>query len=363
MHVDGFRFDLAAALGRGEQAFDRRSAFFAVVHQDPILRTVKLIAEPWDVGNDGYQLGQFPAAWSEWNDRFRDSVRDFWRSKPEVVGDFATRVLGSSDLYQHVGRSARSSINFVTAHDGFTLRDLVSYNEKHNEANGEDNRDGTDDNRSWNLGAEGPTGDEDVNARRARQVRNFLTTLLVARGVPMMLAGDEFGRTQQGNNNAYCQDNALTWIDWEHADRDLAEFTRRAIALRRDQPVFCTTEWTPDSPGPNPPAVTFLTADGQSMDESWSSGTSSLMVVLDQDGRDGQPCGSVGLLFNAALEDVTFTLPVLSSSRGWLVMLDSAIPTGIGEAREVHDGAATITRPSLSVLVLCSLGVEHESRG
>jgi glycogen operon protein len=236
-HVDGFRFDLASALAREFYDVDRLSAFFDTIHQDPDLSQVKLIAEPWDVGPGGYQVGNFPVLWAEWNGLYRDTMRDFWRAQAPV-GDFASRFTGSSDLYQGDGRSPFASINFVTAHDGFTLRDLVSYNEKHNDANQEGNRDGTDDNRSWNCGAEGPTDDPQVNALRARQQRNFLATLLFSQGVPMLLGGDELGRSQHGNNNAWCQDNELSWFRWEEADDDLVEFTKRLIRLRRDHPVF-----------------------------------------------------------------------------------------------------------------------------
>src|SRR5213078_1705705 len=241
-HVDGFRFDLASTLARGLYDVDRLSAFFDTIHQDPVLSQVKLIAEPWDVGPGGYQVGNFPVLWSEWNGMYRDSMRDFWRGE-STVADFAARFTGSSDLYESDGRLPFASVNFITAHDGFTLRDLVTYNEKHNEDNLEDNRDGTDDNRSWNLGAEGPTDDPAVLALRARQQRNFLTTLLLSQGVPMLLGGDELGRTQGGNNNAWRQDNELSWFDWEHADGDLCEFVRRLIALRRRHPVFRRTDF------------------------------------------------------------------------------------------------------------------------
>src|SRR5438270_12915487 len=236
-HVDGFRFDLASALAREFFDVDRLSAFFDTIHQDPVLSQVKLIAEPWDVGPGGYQVGNFPVLWAEWNGKYRDSMRDFWRGQGSV-GEFAQRFTGSADLYGENGRDPFASINFVTAHDGFTLRDLVSYNDKHNEANGEDNRDGTDDNRSWNMGAEGETDDEAVLALRARQQRNFLATLLLSQGVPMLLGGDEFGRSQGGNNNAWCQDSEISWFDWSSADDDLREFARHLIRLRRREPVF-----------------------------------------------------------------------------------------------------------------------------
>jgi isoamylase len=240
MHVDGFRFDLAAALARELHEVDRLSAFFDLIQQDPVVSQVKLIAEPWDVGEGGYQVGNFPPLWSEWNGKYRDTVRDFWRGQPATLGEFASRLTGSSDLYQGDGRRPSASVNFVTAHDGFTLRDLVSYNEKHNEANGEGNRDGESHNRSWNCGAEGETDDPTVNQLRRRQQRNFLATLFLSQGVPKLLAGDEMGRTQGGNNNAYCQDNEISWLDWDLDERQraLLEFTRAIIALRRDHPVF-----------------------------------------------------------------------------------------------------------------------------
>ncbi len=240
MHVDGFRFDLAATLARQFHEVDRLSAFFDLIQQDPVISRVKLIAEPWDVGEGGYQVGNFPSLWSEWNGKYRDAVRDFWRAEDHTLGEFASRLTGSSDLYQHSRRRPRASVNFVTAHDGFTLRDLVSYNDKHNEANGEDNRDGESHNRSWNCGAEGATRDPAVRELRGRQQRNLLATLLLSQGIPMLSHGDELGRTQRGNNNAYCQDNDLSWIDWRLDDeqRSLLDFVRRLIALRADHPVL-----------------------------------------------------------------------------------------------------------------------------
>src|SRR5436189_1723615 len=238
MHVDGFRFDLAATLARELHDVDRLSSFFDLIQQDPVVSQVKLIAEPWDIGEGGYQVGNFPPLWSEWNGKYRDWIRDYWRGEPGSLPELGARLTGSSDLYQEGGRFPHASINFVTAHDGFTLRDLVSYNEKHNEANGESGKDGTDDNRSWNHGVEGPTDDPEINALRARQQRNFLTTLLLSQGAPMLLGGDEFSRTQNGNNNAWCQDNELSWFDWERADAGLIEFVKQMIALRRAHPVF-----------------------------------------------------------------------------------------------------------------------------
>ena len=238
MHVDGFRFDLASALARELHEVNRLSAFFDVIHQDPVLSQVKLIAEPWDIGEGGYQVGNFPVLWTEWNGRYRDAIRSYWKGEGGPIGELAHRLTGSSDLYEHNGRRPYSSINFVTCHDGFTLQDMVSYNDKHNEANLEENRDGTNDNRSWNCGVEGPTEDAEVLALRARQKRNFLATLMFSQGVPMLLAGDEMGRSQQGNNNAYCQDSEISWIDWENADVGLLDFTRRIIRFRHEHPVF-----------------------------------------------------------------------------------------------------------------------------
>src|SRR5215475_7575709 len=249
MHVDGFRFDLAPTLARGTHDVDRWSPFFDVIHQDPVVSQVKLIAEPWDVSDGGYQIGNFPPHWSEWNGKFRDSVRDYWRGVDGVSGEFALRLSGSPDLYQHERRPPYASINFITSHDGFTLEDLVSYGEKHNEANGEFNRDGEENNHSWNCGQEGVTRNSGIADLRLRQKRNLLTTLILSQGVPMLLAGDELGRAQYGNNNAYCQDNEISWLDWEKADYDLLAFVSRLIALRQKHPVFhrphfaCHAEW------------------------------------------------------------------------------------------------------------------------
>ena len=267
-HVDGFRFDLASALARGLYDVDRLSAFFDVIHQDPVLSQVKLIAEPWDVGPGGYQVGNFPVLWSEWNGIYRDVMRDFWRGEASV-GEFASRLTGSSDLYEDDGRHPFASINFITAHDGFTMRDLVSYNEKHNEANLEDNRDGTDDNRSWNHGVEGETDDPEINALRARQQRNFLTTLILSQGTPMLLGGDEFGRTQHGNNNAWCQDNEISWFDWGllEENAELFEFVQKLIVLRRAHPVFRRRQFLrgTEEDGSGLPDVFWFRADGQAM--------------------------------------------------------------------------------------------------
>ncbi len=291
MHVDGFRFDLASTLAREFYDVDRLSTFFELVQQDPTVSQVKLIAEPWDVGPGGYQVGNFPPQWTEWNGKYRDTVRDYWRGEPATLDEFAYRLTGSADLYENTARRPVASINFVVAHDGFTLRDLVSYNEKHNKANGEDNNDGESHNRSWNCGVEGPTDDPEINALRARQQRNFLTTLLLSQGVPMIAHGDELGRTQQGNNNVYCQDNELSWIDWENADSDLIEFTRTVSALRAAHPVFRRRRFFSGSPvrrrgGDRLPDIAWFAPDGSEMgDEDWDSGfAKSIAVYLNGQG-------------------------------------------------------------------------------
>ncbi|HEY7938441.1 MAG TPA: glycogen debranching protein GlgX, partial [Acidimicrobiales bacterium] len=273
MHVDGFRFDLASTLARELHDVDRLSAFFDLIQQDPVVSGVKLIAEPWDVGEGGYQVGNFPPLWTEWNGKYRDTVRDYWRGADGTVGELAARLSGSSDLYESNGRRPFASINFVTCHDGFTLADLVSYEHKHNEANGEDNRDGNDDNRSWNGGVEGPTDDPATNARRARQQRNFLATLLLAQGVPMVSAGDEMGRTQHGNNNAYCQDDALSWLDWEHPDQELLDFTRWITDFRERHAVFRRRRWLSGRPvtdGGLPDAAWFNPGGDEMEGDDWT---------------------------------------------------------------------------------------------
>ena len=273
MHVDGFRFDLAATLARQFHDVDRLSAFFDLVQQDPVISQVKLIAEPWDVGEGGYQVGNFPPQWSEWNGRYRDTVRDVWRGEPAIVGELASRLTGSSDLYQSDSRRPSASVNFVTAHDGFTLRDLVSYNEKHNEANGEGNKDGESHNRSWNCGVEGPTDDPAVLDLRARQQRNLLTTLFLSQGVPMLLSGDEAGRTQRGNNNAYCQDNEISWFDWADIDDELLAFTTALVALRGDHPVFRRRRWFQGRPLRGTADIEWLKPEGTEMTEAdWTEG-------------------------------------------------------------------------------------------
>ena len=334
MHVDGFRFDLASTLARELHDVDRLSAFFDIIQQDPVISQVKLIAEPWDVGEGGYQVGNFPPLWSEWNGRYRDTVRDYWRGERATLAEFASRFAGSSDLYEPTGRVPSASINFVTCHDGFTLRDLVSYNEKHNEANKEKNRDGESHNRSWNCGVEGPTDDADVLALRARQQRNFLVTLLLSQGVPMLLHGDEVGRSQHGNNNVYCQDNELSWFDWEDMDEELLDFTRALVRLRADHPVFRQRRWFQGqlAQGEQVADIGWCTPDGEEMgDEDWHTGYArSLTVYLN-----GQAITAPGprgeritddsflILLNAHQGPIDFTIPDFDNGRAWCTVLDT----------------------------------------
>jgi glycogen operon protein len=335
MHVDGFRFDLAATLARELHDVDRLSAFFDLIQQDPVVSRVKLIAEPWDVGEGGYQVGNFPPMWSEWNGRYRDCVRDYWRGAPATLAEFASRFTGSSDLYERRGRRPHASVNFVTAHDGFTLTDLVSYDRKHNEANGEGNRDGTDDNRSWNCGVEGPSDDPEVLELRARQRRNLLATLLLSQGVPMVLAGDELGRTQGGNNNAYCQDNEVSWIDWDAKDPELLTWTRALIRLRAEHPVFRRQRhFSGRSPeGTDALDIGWFTPAGTPMTvRDWQQGLAhALSVFLNGEGiTDRGPRGerivddSFFVLFNAAADPVGFTIPTGPWPDRWEVVFDTA---------------------------------------
>ncbi|MFO0900297.1 MAG: glycogen debranching protein GlgX [Pirellulales bacterium] len=340
MHVDGFRFDLAAALARELHDVDRLSAFFDIIHQDPVLSRVKLIAEPWDVGMGGYQVGNFPIGWTEWNGRYRDTVRRYWKGDSGEVGDLASRLTGSSDLYQDDGRRPYASINFVTCHDGFSLHDLVSYNGKHNEANGEDNRDGANDNASWNCGAEGPTEDQGILALRERQKRNFLATLFVSQGVPMLLAGDERGHTQNGNNNTYCQDNELSWLDWEFDDRrrDLLEFTKAAIELFKKEPVLRRRKFFQGRRirGSEVKDITWFRTDGKELDEQdWTTPVTRCFGIrlagdaLDEVNPRGQPItgDTLLLLFNAHYEPVPFVLPNHRHDR-WELVLDTRFSRG-----------------------------------
>jgi glycogen operon protein len=334
MHVDGFRFDLAATLARELHDVDRLSAFFDIIQQDPVISQVKLIAEPWDVGEGGYQVGNFPSLWSEWNGKYRDVVRDYWRGTDQTLDEFATRLTGSSDLYAANGRRPYASINFITAHDGFTLADLVSYERKHNVATGEEGRDGTDDNRSWNCGHEGPSDDAAINTLRVRQRRNFLTTLLLSEGVPMLLGGDEIGRTQRGNNNAYCQDNEVSWYDWEHVDQEFLDFTRRLIELRRAHPVFRRRRWFHGRAihGADVHDIGWFTPEGTIMEEEhWAEEeANALGVFLNGEGiaspdMRGQRVidQSFFLLLNATHEAVTFRLPGRRWGRRWQEILDT----------------------------------------
>ena len=371
MHVDGFRFDLAATLAREFYDVDRLATFFELVQQDPVVSQVKLIAEPWDVGPGGYQVGNFPPQWTEWNGKYRDTVRDFWRGEPQALGEFASRLTGSSDLYAHSGRWPVASINFVTAHDGFTLRDLVSYEQKHNEANGEDGRDGADDNRSMNFGVEGPTDDPQVNELRERMQRNFIATLLLSQGVPMLLHGDELGRTQGGNNNGYAQDNEITWIDWENVDASLIDFTSALARLRRDHPTFRRRRFFDGRPVRREeveriPDIVWLRPDGTQMQpEDWDSGFGrSIGVFLNGNGirerdRRGEPITDLHflVLFNAGGEPVEFTLPDVEFSPNWDVLVDTA--GTLANTEPVHPGAA-VDLAAKSVVVLCE-HVEEEA--
>ena len=345
MHVDGFRFDLAATLARQFHDVDRLSSFFDIVQQDPVISQVKLIAEPWDLGEGGYQVGNFPPLWSEWNGKYRDTVRDVWRGEPSVVGELAYRLTGSSDLYQGNSRLPVASVNFVTAHDGFTLADLVSYNEKHNEANGEGNRDGESHNRSWNCGVEGPTDDPAVLALRARQQRNLLATLFLSQGVPMLLYGDEVGRTQHGNNNAYCQDNEVSWFDWADVDEDLLAFTKALIALRREHPVFRRRRWFQGRPLRGTADIEWLKPDGTEMTEDdWNQHRETCVGVF----LNGQAIMSPGprgerieddsflLLINASPEARKWTVSGSWGER-WAVVIDTAAEPAI-----VTDGTAEV---------------------
>src|SRR5690606_29763080 len=363
MRVDGFRFDLAVTLGRGGllRGFDGWSAFFAAVHQDPVLRTVKLIAEPWDIGEGGYQVGNFPIDWAEWNGRYRDTVRAFWRAQPDSRADFATRFTGSADLFAD-GRLPGASVNIVTTHDGFTLHDLVSYNEKHNDANGEDNRDGEGHNRSWNLGAEGPTDDEAILARRRKQKRTLLTTLVLSQGTPLIVHGDELGRTQRGNNNAYCQDNELTWIDWEGADRELIAFVARLIALRRSHPVLRRMRWLHDRRGRmrNRPPAHWYRPDGAPMDSHhWSDGTLAVALVLDRAVSPGVSRSGIDevddsfcFLFNAHLEPRSFTLPPPPGGTSpWSVVVDTAVDRAEPDPLKTLSPGDSIELTELSMIV------------
>jgi glycogen operon protein len=363
MHVDGFRFDLAATLARQFHEVDKLSAFFDLVQQDPVISQVKLIAEPWDLGDGGYQVGNFPPLWTEWNGKYRDTVRDFWRGKPATMGEFASRLTGSSDLYEHSGRRPIASVNFITAHDGFTLRDLVSYNDKHNEANGEGGMDGESHNRSFNHGVEGPTDDPEVNALRLRQQKNFLATLLLSQGVPMVAHGDEMGRTQLGNNNVYCQDNELAWMDWglDPEELDLLEFTASVIRLRREHPVFRRRRFfagDADHGGQSDLGdIVWYAPDASEMPpEGWHQAEQAFMVFLNGEAitekdQRGRPVldDHFLLLFNGHHGPVPFTVPDGIDTTTWQVVVDTSgddiddsIPWETGSTHEMPERAVVV---------------------
>ena len=363
MHVDGFRFDLASTLAREFYDVDKLSTFFELVQQDPIVSQVKLIAEPWDVGPGGYQVGNFPPQWTEWNGKYRDTVRDFWRGEPSTLGEFAARITGSADLYEHSGRRPVASINFVTAHDGFTLTDLVSYNEKHNDANGENNNDGESHNRSTNFGIEGPTDDPAVLEARARQLRNFITTLFVSQGVPMLLHGDELGRTQHGNNNTYAQDSELSWVHWDDADQGLVEFSAALARLRKDHPTFRRSRFFDGRPvtrgeGEPLPDIEWLAPDGEAMKpDDWDSGFGrSIGMFLNGHGIRGRDARGETItdlnflvLFNAHSESVDFLLPPDEYSEQWEIVVDTA---GQAVSTDPVGAGSTVSAHAQSVLVL-----------
>jgi len=360
MHVDGFRFDLAAALARQFHEVDRLSAFFDLIQQDPVVSQVKLIAEPWDLGEGGYQVGNFPPLWSEWNGKYRDTVRDFWRGEDQTVAEFAYRFTGSSDLYESNGRRPYASVNFVTAHDGFTLADLVSYNDKHNDANGEGNADGESHNRSWNCGAEGPSNEPEVIHLRERQMRNFLATLLLSQGVPMLLGGDEAARTQGGNNNAYCQDNEVSWFEWGQRDAGLTAFTSRLIALRRQHPVFRRRRFFQGRPlwGEGSSDIAWFRPDGTEMDdEDWQQGRAKSVAVFLNGDAIASPDArgerivddSFLLLFHAHHENLHFTMPPERFGVGWVTVIDTADAWREGEQVK-HGEQLALTGRSVVVL-------------
>ena len=357
MHVDGFRFDLGTILGREPHGFDPRGGFFDAVVQDPTLAHVKLIGEPWDIGPGGYQVGEFPPGWAEWNGKYRDKIRRFWKGDPGQLRGVAARVTGSGDMYDRAGRRPWSSVNFVTAHDGFTLHDLVTYNEKHNEANGEHNRDGTDENYSWNCGVEGPTDDPEINALRARQKRNLLATLLLSHGTPMLLAGDELGNTQGGNNNVYCQDNETSWIDWEAVDDDgraLTDFVRRAIALRQSEPLLHRHSFRDGM------IIRWLLPSGREMNpEAWDDPeTRSFGLMLSRGEEaaytDEPTLARLLLLFNAYHDDIVFTLPDTEEPVGWRILLDTAAD---GEAAPAPEPLAARTELDVVGRSMVVLGI------
>jgi glycogen operon protein len=363
MHVDGFRFDLASTLAREFYDVDKLSTFFELVQQDPTVSQVKLIAEPWDVGPGGYQVGNFPPQWTEWNGKYRDTVRDFWRGEAASLGEFASRLTGSADLYEQSARRPVASINFVIAHDGFTLRDLVSYNEKHNEANGEGNNDGESHNRSWNCGVEGPTDDPEITALRKQQERNFLTTLLLSQGVPMICHGDELGRTQGGNNNGYCQDNEITWVDWGNADQELMEFAGRVSALRAEHPVFRRRRFFNGRPvrqrgSAGVPDISWFRPDGTEMnDEDWDTGFGKSIAVYlngngipDLDARGQRVTDdSFMVCFNGHHEPLEFVLPPKEFGPAWHTVIDTAAPAGTSDETVPAGASRKVAARSVTV--------------
>jgi isoamylase len=363
MHVDGFRFDLAATLAREFHDVSKLSAFFDCIHQDPVISTVKLIAEPWDVGEGGYQVGNFPVLWAEWNGKYRDCLRAYWKGDMGLLGELAYRVTGSADLFESSGRRPYSSVNILTAHDGFTLYDTVAYNEKHNEANGENNQDGHNDNRSWNCGAEGPTDDESVNALRRQQLRNFLATMLLSQGVPMIVGGDEFGRTQNGNNNAYCQDNEISWFHWEHADwqKQLIDFTARLVRERRNHPLFRRPKYFQGRRVPRAGLkdLMWFDTDGSEMNsEDWSSANRCLGMLLSGDALDvrdpqGEPVrdDTFCFLFNAYHEPVNFALPGKENVH-WEVFLDTHEESGFPASPASYASGDELAVPGRSLSIL-----------
>jgi isoamylase len=363
MHIDGFRFDLASALARELHDVDRLGSFFDIIHQDPVISQVKLIAEPWDVGEGGYQVGKFPVGWAEWNGKYRDCIRDYWRGADSMLAEFALRFTGSPDLYFNDYRHPFASINFITAHDGFTLNDLVSYNEKHNEANGENNKDGDEHNRSWNCGAEGPTDDKTITDLRNRQKRNFLATMFLSQGVPMLVAGDECGRTQHGNNNAYCQDNELSWINWEHADTTLLSFTRKLIAFYKKHPAFSRKRWFKGQPikGVGLADIAWFLPDGNEMqEENWKNDFAKSLAIF----LNGQALRSVGpkgekidddnfyIIFNAHADGVPYKLPLSHIGDKWFKVLDTAADFLCDEEQCENIKSETVEVAGRSVVVL-----------
>ena len=376
MHVDGFRFDLASTLARDHQGVNKLHAFFEIIHQDPVISQRKLIAEPWDIGEGGYQVGNFPILWAEWNGKYRDAIRSFWKGDEGRIGEVAYRLTGSPDLYQHDGRRPYASINFITSHDGFTLTDLVSYNEKHNEANGEKNHDGDNNNLSWNHGAEGPTDDPKINALRERQRRNFLTTLFVSQGVPMIAAGDEFGRTQNGNNNAYCQDNEISWLNWNKGDEKqkvFLEFTKKMIQLRRDHPVFRRPKFFQGRRirGSEIKDVMWFNPGGNEMsDEEWGSPIARCLgMLLSGDTIDvlsftGEPIRDDTFLFliNAHYEPIPFLLPGQEHLE-WQLILDTATEEGfLPEPKKFSSGDDVIVADRGACLLKLTSGAHAQAR-